>query len=89
MAENYSLNSKFGFNVIPKGDNSSSAQQESVKEEKSSSDLFEYSNNFFSKFEEVSSGKVEHQINMYSRQAMIIGMNLRAAEPKRNFDVNI
>lgn len=89
MAENYSLNSKFGFNVIPKGGNSSNAQQESTKEEKLSSDLFELSNNFFNKFEDVSSGKVEHQINMYSRQAMIIGMNLKAAEQKRNFDVNI
>ena len=41
------------------------------------------------KYENVFSGNVENQINMYSRQAMIIGMNLKAAEPKRNFDVNI
>lgn len=89
MAENYSFNSKFGFNVIPKGGNTSNAQQEGAKKEGSLADLFESSNNFLNKYENVFSGNVENQINMYSRQAMIIGMNLKAAEPKRNFDVNI
>ena len=41
------------------------------------------------KYEDVFNGTVEKQINMYSRQAMIVGMNLRAGETKREFDVNI
>ena len=35
-------------------------------------------------------GKVAKEIGMYSRQAMIVGMNLKASDKNiRNFDMNI
>lgn len=87
MAENYSLNSGFGFNVLPKG--KSSANQKEVQEEKNLANLFDPVGNYIDKYENVFTGNVEQQINMYSRQAMIVGMNLKAAEVKRSFDMNI
>ena len=88
MAENYSLNSKFGFNVT-KNTQNQQAQQTNVETNKNIGDLFASMNDFVSKYDDVFSGKVEHEINMYSRQAMIVGMNLKAGETKRQFDVNI
>jgi Ca2+-transporting ATPase len=41
------------------------------------------------KNENVFNGDVEREIGMYSRQAMIVGMNLKAAEERRRFDMNI
>ncbi|MBE7707174.1 MAG: hypothetical protein E7Z88_00545 [Cyanobacteria bacterium SIG27] len=88
MAENYSLNSKFGFNVT-KNTQNQQAQQTNVETNKNIGDLFASMTNFVSKYDDVFSGKVEHEINMYSRQAMIVGMNLKASETKRSFDMNI
>ncbi len=88
MAENYSLNSKFGFNVT-KSTQNQQAQQTNVETNKNIGDLFASMTNFVSKYDDVFNGKVEHEINMYSRQAMIVGMNLKASETKRSFDMNI
>ena len=88
MAENYSLNSRFGLNVT-KGTQNQQAQQTNIEPEKNIGNLFDSMINFSSKYDDVFNGKVEHEINMYSRQAMIVGMNLRAGEEKRNFDMNI
>ena len=87
MAENYSLNSGFGFNVLPKGN--SSANQKEAHEERNLANLFDPVGNYIDKYENVFTGNIEQQINMYSRQAMIVGMNLKAAEVKRSFDMNI
>ena len=89
MAENYSLNSSFGLNVSTKGTNNNQAQNASVDVAKSVGDLFDSMTSYVSKYEDVFNGKVEHDINMYSRQAMMVGMNLKAGETKRNFDMNI
>lgn len=88
MAENYSLNSRFGLNVTSNTKNQQ-AQQTNVEIEKSVGNLFDTMTNFVSKYEDVFNGNVEHEINMYSRQAMIVGMNLKAGETKRSFDMNI
>ena len=90
MAENYSLNSKFGLNVSTANAKNREVQQTAnVESSKNAHDLFDSMTNFVSKYEDVFNGTVEKQINMYSRQAMIVGMNLRAGETKREFDVNI
>ena len=88
MAENYSLNSRFGLNVTSNTKNQQ-AQQTNVEIEKTVGNLFDTMTNFVSKYEDVFNGNVEHEINMYSRQAMIVGMNLKAGETKRSFDMNI
>lgn len=88
MAENYSLNSRFGLNVTSNTKNQQT-QQTNVEIEKSVGNLFDTMTNFVSKYEDVFNGNVEHEINMYSRQAMIVGMNLKAGETKRSFDMNI
>ena len=56
---------------------------------KSVSDFVDSMTSYVSEYEDVFNGKVEREINMYSRQAMIVGMNLRAGETKRSFDMNI
>ena len=87
MAENYSLNSKFGFNVTPKKDNIN--KQNTAKEaQQKVENLFDSMTGYVKKYENVFTGDVEKEINMYARQAMIVGMNLRASEVKRNFDMN-
>lgn len=88
MAENYNLGSKFGFNVTSKGANLN--QNNTLEQKESSKNLFSAADNFFAKYEDVLNGKVAHEINMYSRQAMIVGMNLKASDTNvRKFDVNI
>ena len=89
MAENYSLNSSFGFNVTSKGAKNQPAQQTSTNLSQSVGNLFDSMTSYVSKYENVFNGDVEREINMYSRQAMIVGMNLKAGETKRQFDVNI
>ena len=90
MAENYSLNSRFGLNVSTSNAKNKEVQQTSnVELSKGANDLFDSMTSYVSKYEDVFNGTVEKQINMYSRQAMIVGMNLRAGETKREFDVNI
>ena len=89
MAQNYNLNSNFGFNVTPKGAPNQTSQQQEVIEQKKAS-IFDSVASFFEKNEEVFSGDVQKEINMYSRQAMIIGMNLKASDKNvRRFDMNI
>lgn len=88
MAENYSLNSKFGLNVSSQGAQTKQQTQQ-IDISKNVGDFFESMTSYVSEFEDVFSGKVEREINMYSRQAMFVGMNLRASEQKRNFDMNI
>jgi len=89
MAENYSLNSRFGLNVSSQGAQSKQAQKTNVDISKSVGELFDTMTSYVSKYENVFSGEVEREINMYSRQAMIVGMNLKAGEVKRSFDMNI
>ena len=89
MAENYSLNSRFGLNVSSQGAKNKQAQQANTEVAKSVGNLFDSMTNYVSKYENVFNGDVEREINMYSRQAMIVGMNLKAGETKRQFDVNI
>ncbi len=87
MAENYSLNSKFGFNI--KSSNLGQNQNK-IDIKNSVENLFGSVNNFFAKNEQVFNGDVEKEINMYSRQAMIVGMNLKASDDNiRRFDMNI
>ena len=89
MAENYSLNSRFGLNVSTKGTNNQQAQGANVEALKNVGDLFDSMTSYVSKYENVFNGEVAREINMYSRQAMLVGMNLKAADTKRNFDMNI
>ena len=88
MAQNYNLNSNFGFNVT--GANRTSVQKQSETLAEKASNLFDSMTNYVDKYENVFSGEVEKEINMYSRQAMIVGMNLKAADNTiRRFDMNI
>ena len=89
MAENYSLNSRFGLNVSSQGTQKKQAQKTNVDISKSVGDLFDNMTSYVSKYESVFNGDVEREINMYARQSMIVGMNLKAGETKRTFDVNI
>ena len=88
MAQNYNLNSTFGFNVT--GNNNIKPQQQEAEKSQINSGLFDSTLGYTDKYEKVFSGDIERQINMYSRQAMIVGMNLKAADKTiRKFDVNI
>ena len=89
MAENYSLNSRFGLNVSSQGTQTKQQPKEKNDVSKSVGDFVDSMTSYVAKYEDVFNGKVEREINMYSRQAMIVGMNLRAGEEKRNFDMNI
>ncbi len=86
MSENYSLNSQFGLNVA-KG--ALGASSKAAKNVQSSNNFFESIKNLSEKYENVFNGNVEKEINMYSRQAMIVAMDLNAAETKHKFDTNI
>lgn len=89
MAENYSLNSRFGLNVSSQGAQAKQSLNPNKDISKNVGDFIDSITNYSPEYEDVFTGKVEHQINMYSRQAMIVGMNLKAGEQKRNFDMNI
>ena len=90
MAENYSLNSRFGLNVSSQGAKSQQqAQKIDVDIVKNIGDALDSMTSYVAKYEDVFNGNVEREINLYSRQAMIVGMNLRAGETKRQFDMNI
>lgn len=89
MAENYSLNSRFGLNVSPGNTKNQQAQKINIDLSQNLNDMFDSMTGYVAKYENVFNGDVEHQINMYARQAMIVGMNLKAGEVKRQFDVNI
>ena len=88
MAQNYNLNSSFGFNVT--GGSNIQPQQKEVETNQKIPDVFGAVTNYVDKYESVFTGDVEKEINMYSRQMMIVGMNLRAADKTvRKFDMNI
>lgn len=88
MAQNYNLNSSFGFNVTTRGANNAQNQKSVVNE--SSKNTFGSVFNYVEKYENVFNGDVEKEIGMYSRQAMIVGMNLKASDNTiRRFDMNI
>ena len=89
MAENYSLNSKFGLNVSSQSAKPQQAPKTEINITKNVSDILDSMTEYVSKYENVFNGEVEREINMYSRQAMIVGMNLRAGEAKHQFDLNI
>ena len=91
MAQNYNLNSSFGFNVTarPKQQTKQQEAPQKINLETTIGNLFDSITSFSPEAEKVYNGDVEKQINMYSRQAMIVGMNLRNAEEHRNFDMNI
>jgi len=90
MAENYNLNPNFGLNVSSKGTDAKSSYKpygapiKDVLENLSAPSRS--ANNIFDVFD----GKVANEISAYSRQAMLISMNLNAVDnTKRSFDVNI
>ena len=89
MAENYSLNSRFGLNVSSQGAKNQQAQKTNVDVAQHVGDLFDSMTSYVAKYENVFNGDVEREINMYARQAMIVGMNLKNNEVKRHFDMNI
>ena len=89
MAENYSLNSRFGLNVSSQGANNQQAQKTNIDLSKNVGDMLDSMTSYVAKYENVFNGDVAREINMYSRQAMIVGMNLKAADTKRSFDMNI
>jgi len=92
MAENYSLNSGFGFNITNR--NPSTVQKTTVQKQESLSEtvgnLFDSMTSYVAKYEDVFNGDVTKEINMYSRQSMIVGMNLKASDKNiHKFDMNI
>ncbi len=94
MAENYSLNSGFGFNISSK--NPSKIQKAPQEQSKISSlnetvgNLFDSMTSYVAKYEDVFNGDIAKEINMYSRQSMIVGMNLKASDKTiHRFDMNI
>ena len=88
MADNYRLGSKFGFNVAQQ--NGNKLQQKAEQIEETVGNLFESMTNYFAKYENVFTGEFANEINSYSRQAMIVGMNLKASDGNiRKFDMNI
>lgn len=92
MAENYSLNSSFGLNVSHQGTKKQPTPQNSNVEafSKSVGEFVDSMTSYVAKYENVFNGNVENEINMYSRQAMIVGMNLKASDNTiRKFDMNI
>jgi hypothetical protein len=90
MADNYSLNSKFGLNVSSTGAKlKEQAQNVGASLSETVGNLFESMTDFVTKNENVYNGNVEYEIGVASRQAMIIGMNLRAADTKHRLDMTI
>lgn len=89
MAENYNLNSQFGLNVSTNGLNKDGSTVNIEANETKIEKLFNAVTGYVQKYENVLSGDVEKEINMYERQAMLVGMNLRAANVNKSFDMNI
>ncbi len=87
MAENYNLNSSFGFNISTR--NIKNPAQKATPETAKSNSLNSIFN-YVDKYENVFNGDVEKEIGMYSRQAMFVGMNLKASDGNiRKFDISI
>ena len=89
MAQNYNLNSSFGLNVTSNGSKTAPVVQH-VDLMQQAANLLDPVNSYIDKYENVFSGEVEKEINMYSRQMMFVGMNMRASDNNiRRFDMNI
>ena len=87
MAQNYNLNPNFGLNVTHQAGHKTTEISPAAQR---ISSMFEDVDSAINKYDSVFSGDVEKQISMYSRQAMIVGMNLRAADSNvRKFDTSI
>ena len=90
MAQNYNFNAGFGFNVVNKNPKQKIIEKASAEITQQVDNLFSAVTNYVDKYENVLVGDVEKEINMYSRQMMIVGMNLKAADnTKKRFDMNI
>ena len=90
MAENYNLHSGFGFNISRNPNNINSVKRAVEHIDESVGNLVDNMTGYVAKYENVFNGDVEKEINLYTRQSMIVGMSLRAeAERKPNFDMNI
>ena len=90
MSENYSLNHNFGFNIAKNNVNKNIVNKAVQNIDEAVVNLFDNMTNYVAKYENVFNGDVEKEINMYTRQSMIVGMSLRAeSERKPDFDVNI
>ena len=91
MAENYNLNNSFGFNIQKKlvvNGNDIKTAAKNIDEQVGN--LFDNMVGYVAKYENVFNGNVERETNMYIRQSMLVGMNLRAEDnTRRNFDMNI
>ena len=89
MGQNYNLNSTFGYNVTQRTAQKQPEAQRTNSIDTTISSLIDSFSSFSPEKERVYSGDVAKEINMYTRQAKIVGMNLRNAEDKRRFDVNM
>ena len=90
MAENYSLNNGFGLNVQKNNIKPSEAKNKVKSLDETVGDLFDNITGYVAKYENVFNGEVEKETNMYIRQSMMVGMNLRAEDKRKpNFDMNI
>lgn len=89
MSQNYNLNSSFGFNVSSKNTQNQNKTPQIEQLGKVVGDLFESATSYVSEYEKVFNGEVEKQIDMYARQAMFVGMNLKGSEVQRRFDTSI
>ena len=90
MSENYNLNSGFGFNIQKKHIvNVNDIQNAAKTIDKEVGNLFDNMTSYVAKYENVFNGEVEKETNMYIRQSMLVGMNLRAEDTKKSgFDMN-
>ena len=90
MSESYSLNSNFGFNVSKNNINSNIIKHAVNDIDETVGNLFDDMTSYVAKYEKVFNGEIESETNMFIRQAMIVGLNLRAEDKtKNNFDINI
>lgn len=90
MGQNYNLNSGFGLNVQSQGAKAMPAQKSGQGMLSKLGNLFDVKTDTFEKIDTVLSGDVEKETNMYIRQMMMVGMNLKAADKTRHrFDVSI
>jgi len=90
MGQNYNLNANFGFNVTNKKIKTAETEKQTLEQQKKEFNIFTPISDYFNKYEDVLNGNTEKEINMYSRQAMIVGMNLKASDKTlRKFDMNI
>lgn len=89
MAENYNLGSKFGFNVAQPKTGGQSLAPKKIDVGDAVGNFIDSMTSYVDKYEDVFNGNVAKEIGMYSRQMMIVGMNLKSDDKNiRNFDMN-